>query len=52
MELVSLRWPQVAELDKRGVVALVPLGALEQHGLYMPFATDTLIVTELAQLEG
>lgn len=49
MELVSLQWPEVANLDKERVVVVVPLGSLEQHGLHMPFSTDTVIVTELAR---
>lgn len=49
MELVSLQWPEVANLDRERVVAVVPLGSMEQHGLHMPFSTDTVIVTELAR---
>lgn len=49
MRLVSMQWPEVAKLDREGVVAVVPLGSLEQHGLHMPFSTDTTIVTELAR---
>ena len=49
MELVSLQWPRVAKLDGRSTVVVVPLGSMEQHGLHMPFSTDTAIVTELAR---
>lgn len=49
MELSNLQWPKIADLDKEGVVAVVPLGSMEQHGLHAPFSTDTVIVTELAR---
>ena len=39
--LADLTWPQVAELRDVAPVALVPLGACEQHGLGMALRTDT-----------
>lgn len=35
--------------DLAGKVFVAPLGALEQHGLHLPLATDTLIVSEIAR---
>jgi creatinine amidohydrolase len=49
MKLLSMQWPEVSKLDREVVVAVVPLGSMEQHGLHMPFSTDTTIVTELAR---
>jgi creatinine amidohydrolase len=44
--LARLAWPA---LDRRPPwLAIVPLGATEQHGPHLPFATDTLIADALA----
>ena len=44
--LGRLVWRQIAE--RRPRLAIVPLGATEQHGPHLPFATDTLIADALA----
>ena len=49
MQLLSMQWPELAKLDRENLVALIPLGSMEQHGLHMPFSTDTTIITELAR---
>ena len=36
--------------NRTGLVALIPLGAFEQHGPRMPLATDSLIATALAEM--
>lgn len=49
----DLAWPDVAELvAARGgaEVALIPVGATEQHGPHLPLATDTIIATALCEL--
>jgi len=47
--LAALAWPELAALLAAGPrVALVPLGATEQHGPHLPFATDTWIGDALA----
>ncbi|MCC6763804.1 MAG: creatininase family protein [Deltaproteobacteria bacterium] len=47
--LADLSWPELAgALAARPRVALVPLGATEQHGPHLPFATDTWIGDALA----
>jgi creatinine amidohydrolase len=33
----------------RAAVAVLPVGAFEQHGPYLPLVTDTLIATALLQ---
>ncbi len=53
--LARVVWPDLAATRPR--VAIVPLGATEQHGPHLPFATDTLIAEALAvrlaaRLEG
>lgn len=48
----DLAWPDVAALvEARGgrEVALVPVGATEQHGPHLPTATDTIIATALCE---
>jgi mycofactocin precursor peptide peptidase len=41
------RWPQVASVAASTLLA-VPLGSTEQHGPHLPFGTDTIIATALA----
>lgn len=45
-------WPDLADLAGRGEgeVALVPVGATEQHGPHLPTGTDTIIATALCDL--
>ncbi len=48
--LAALAWPELAAALADGpCIALVPLGATEQHGPHLPFATDTAIADELAR---
>src|SRR6185436_3431045 len=44
--LARATWPELAARPPR--VAVVPLGATEQHGAHLPFATDTLVADALA----
>ncbi len=44
--LGRLVWPDLDTCEPR--VAIVPLGATEQHGPHLPFASDTLIADALA----
>jgi creatinine amidohydrolase len=47
--LELLTWPELAsELAAGRRTAVLPLGATEQHGPHLPFATDTWIADELA----
>ena len=48
MELLEMRWPQVAALDKATPVVL-PVAALEQHGPHMPVFTDSLLLGEVVR---
>lgn len=43
--LARLVWPEVAH--QRPCLVIIPLGATEQHGPHLPFATDTLIADAL-----
>jgi creatinine amidohydrolase len=44
-----LTWPELEQLlaDRPTEVALLPVGATEQHGPHLPTGTDTIIATEL-----
>jgi creatinine amidohydrolase len=45
----DLTWLEIRELlkDRPGEVALLPVGATEQHGPHLPTGTDTIIATGL-----
>jgi creatinine amidohydrolase len=47
--LADLRAPQVAELVTDRAIIVQPLGAIEQHGPHLPFNTDLLIATRVAE---
>jgi creatinine amidohydrolase len=48
MHLAHLKWPDVEALSKDTPV-IVPIAALEQHGLHMPVFTDSLLTNELVR---
>ena len=37
----ELKWPEIAEYLKRSDIALIPVGATEQHGPHLPLYVDT-----------
>jgi len=45
----DLTWPEIEDLvqEHAGEVALLPVGATEQHGPHLPTGTDTIIATAL-----
>lgn len=45
----ELAWPDLVGLDPEATVALLPVGAIEQHGPHLPLGVDALIVEELAR---
>ncbi|MFJ6651513.1 creatininase family protein [Microbacterium sp. NPDC091313] len=50
LELARATWPDVAAFLERGTaVAVLPFGALEQHGPHLPLSTDTLQADALAR---
>jgi creatinine amidohydrolase len=46
VKLAEATWPEVASSLESVVV--IPTGSLEQHGEHLPLATDTLLVTAIA----
>lgn len=47
-DLAARVWPEIETAVARGACAVVPLGALEQHGPHLPLATDAWIADALA----
>lgn len=43
-----LTWQEIDERRRRGVVAMLPVGSVEQHGPHLPLATDVHIPVGLA----
>jgi creatinine amidohydrolase len=41
-------WPEIAELITRDPVAVLPVGAVEQHGPHLPLGVDAMLCTEVA----
>jgi creatinine amidohydrolase len=42
-------WPEIVELIGRDPVAVLPVGAIEQHGPHLPLGVDTMLCTEVAR---
>ena len=49
MLIENMKWPDVQRLNLGQMTTLIPLGSFEQHGLHLPFTTDTEIVTHIAR---
>jgi creatinine amidohydrolase len=49
MKLAELHWPEVTKLDREKIVAIVPVGSMEQHGPHLPFQVDVLVSSRLAE---
>jgi creatinine amidohydrolase len=47
MRFMDLTWPEIAALPA-DTVAVLPLGAIEQHGPHLPVSTDYVTATEIA----
>lgn len=50
LRLADLTWPEIAELREHAPVAIVPLGACEQHGHGLAQRTDTTRAEVVADL--
>ncbi len=49
MKLAELHWPEVQQLDREKIVAILPVGSMEQHGPDLPFQVDTFVSSRLAE---
>ena len=38
-----MTWPEIKAIDKSKALAVLPVGATEQHGHHLPIYTDTII---------
>ena len=47
MNWLDLTWPDVVALPA-DTVAVLPLGAVEQHGPHLPLSTDFVCASEIA----
>jgi creatinine amidohydrolase len=45
MDLAKVSWPDVAARVESGTLAVLPIGACEQHGAHLPLTTDTDMAT-------
>lgn len=50
VRVADLTWPEFVSRIDALPLALLPVGALEQHGLHLPLDTDTVIAERLAEL--
>ncbi len=48
MELARLSWPDARDAIRQAHVALLPVGATEQHGPHLPLGTDWYIASHIA----
>jgi len=49
MQLASMKWTEVKDLPFPSLIAVVPLGSIEQHSLHLPLSVDTDVIGELAR---
>ena len=47
MKLIEMSWPEVQAAQS--LVALLPIGATEQHGPHLAVSTDSAVVTAIAE---
>jgi creatinine amidohydrolase len=48
--LHEMAWQQVQRFrDGRGVVILIPVGSVEQHGYHLPMGTDSMLAIRLSE---
>jgi creatinine amidohydrolase len=48
-ELSSMTWPELAEIPRGRIVAILPAGATEAHGPHLPLSTDVIIAEAMAR---
>jgi creatinine amidohydrolase len=44
-----MTWQEAGDIIARNPVAVIPLGAVEQHGYHLPLSSDTIIALEIAK---
>ena len=48
LDAATASWEDIAENVSRGIIAVLPVGAVEQHGPHLPLLTDTILATGVA----
>jgi creatinine amidohydrolase len=49
LDAATSAWPDVEAAIRRGLLAVLPLGAMEQHGAHLPLLTDTTMAAGVAR---
>lgn len=49
LDAATASWEDVAARISRGLIAILPVGAVEQHGPHLPVLTDTVLATGVAR---
>lgn len=49
IELADIPWTKAEEVFQKGDLAILPLGAVEEHGPHLPLSTDNIIAGAIAK---
>lgn len=49
LDAASASWEDVSAAISRGIIGILPVGAVEQHGAHLPLLTDTVMATGVAR---
>lgn len=49
LDAATASWEDVEAAIRRGLVAILPVGAVEQHGAHLPLLTDTVLAAGVAR---
>src|SRR5205823_3718271 len=49
MKFAEMTAPQLRQVSRAATLVLAPIAACEQHSLHLPTATDTILVTAVAE---
>lgn len=48
LDSANASWPDIAAAVESGLIAILPVGAVEQHGAHLPLLTDTVMASGVA----
>lgn len=48
-KLADMTWEEARDQGRPGVIAILPVGAIEAHGPHLPLATDVVIASAMAE---
>lgn len=49
LDAARASWPEIAEAIEHGLIAILPVGAVEEHGAHLPLVTDSVMATGVAR---